>query len=43
MKQAPMYPVASPNFVGFHSSLVHNAVYVPNIQQIDPTNVWLSS
>ena len=43
MKQAPMYPVSSPNFVGFHSSLVHNAVYVPNIQQIDPTNVWLSS
>jgi peptide/nickel transport system substrate-binding protein len=43
MRQAPMYPIASPNFVGFHSSLVHNAIYVPNIQQIDPTNVWLSS
>jgi hypothetical protein len=22
---------------------VHNAVYVPAIQQFDPTNVWLST
>jgi peptide/nickel transport system substrate-binding protein len=27
----------------YHSSFVHNAVYVPEIQNFDPTNVWLSS
>jgi peptide/nickel transport system substrate-binding protein len=27
----------------FHSSFVHNAVYVPALQNYDPTNVWLSS
>jgi peptide/nickel transport system substrate-binding protein len=43
MALAPIYPINSPNFVGFHSSLVHNAVYVPYLDQFDPTNVWLSS
>jgi peptide/nickel transport system substrate-binding protein len=27
----------------YHSSFVHNAVYVPELQNFDPTNVWLSS
>jgi peptide/nickel transport system substrate-binding protein len=27
----------------YHSSFVHNAVYVSEIQNFDPTNVWLSS
>jgi peptide/nickel transport system substrate-binding protein len=27
----------------YHSSFVHNAVYVPSIQNFDPTNVWLST
>jgi peptide/nickel transport system substrate-binding protein len=27
----------------YHSNFVHNAVYVTEIQQFDPTNVWLSS
>jgi peptide/nickel transport system substrate-binding protein len=27
----------------YHSSFVHNAVYVPTIQNFDPTNVWLST
>ncbi len=27
----------------YHSSFVHNAVYVPAIQNFDPTNVWLSN
>jgi peptide/nickel transport system substrate-binding protein len=27
----------------YHSSFVHNAVYVPALQNFDPTNVWLSS
>ena len=27
----------------YHSSFVHNAVYVPAIQNFDPTNVWLGT
>ena len=27
----------------YHSSFVHNAVYVPALQGFDPTNVWLSN
>lgn len=43
MENVAMYPVVTPKFVAFHSKLVHNAVYVPNIAQLDPANVWLSS
>jgi peptide/nickel transport system substrate-binding protein len=42
MTNMGMYPILSPTFVGFHSKLVHNAVYVPYISQLDPANVWLS-
>ena len=42
MKDAPICPITDlqPNY---HASYVHNAVYVPQIQQFDPTNVWLST
>ena len=43
MKDAPFYPIVDPNQPLYHASYVHNAVYVPAIQQFDPTNVWLSS
>jgi peptide/nickel transport system substrate-binding protein len=42
MKDAPFYPIVDPNQPNYHASYVHNAVYVPAIQQFDPTNVWLS-
>jgi peptide/nickel transport system substrate-binding protein len=42
MKDAPFYPIVNPNQPLYHASYVHNAVYVPAIQQFDPTNVWLS-
>jgi peptide/nickel transport system substrate-binding protein len=42
MSQAVAYPIDSPSFATFYSSRVHNAVFVPIIQSIDPTNVWLS-
>ena len=42
MKDAPFYPIVDPNQPLYHASYVHNAVYVPAIQQFDPTNVWLS-
>jgi peptide/nickel transport system substrate-binding protein len=43
MSQAVIYPIDTVNFAAFHSTSVHNAVFVPVIQAIDPTNVWLSS
>ena len=43
MADAPFYPITQPLQPLYHASYVHNAVYVPAIQQFDPTNVWLSS
>jgi peptide/nickel transport system substrate-binding protein len=43
MKDAPIYPITQPLQPLYHASYVHNAVYVPAIQQFDPTNVWLST
>ena len=43
MQDAPFYPITSPLQPDYHASYVHNAVYVPQFQQFDPTNVWLSS
>lgn len=42
MKDSPIYPITDPLQPNYHASYVHNAVYVPAIQQYDPTNVWLS-
>lgn len=42
MEQAPFFPITSPKQANYHASQVHNAVYVPAIQNFDPTNVWLS-
>jgi peptide/nickel transport system substrate-binding protein len=43
MKDAPIYPIVNPNQPLYHASYVHNAVYVPAIQQFDPTNLWMTS
>ena len=43
MKDAPIYPITDPQQPLYHATYVHNAVYIPAIQQFDPTNVWLSS
>jgi peptide/nickel transport system substrate-binding protein len=43
MKDAAIFPITQPLQPLYHASYVHNAVYVPAIQQFDPTNVWLSS
>jgi peptide/nickel transport system substrate-binding protein len=42
MKDSPIYPITDPLNANYHASYVHNAVYIPAIQQFDPTNVWLS-
>ena len=41
--QAITYQITQSYQPNYHSSFVHNAVYVPSIQNFDPTNVWLSS
>ena len=41
--QATTYQITQSYQPNYHSSFVHNAVYVPSIQNFDPTNVWLSS
>jgi peptide/nickel transport system substrate-binding protein len=43
MKDAPFYPITQGLQANYHSSFVHNAVYVPALQNFDPTNVWLST
>jgi peptide/nickel transport system substrate-binding protein len=43
MSDAPFFPITQPNQPNYHASQVHGAVYVPAIQNFDPTNVWLSA
>jgi peptide/nickel transport system substrate-binding protein len=41
--EAPTYQITQDLQPNYHSSFVHNAVYVPTIQNFDPANVWLST
>jgi peptide/nickel transport system substrate-binding protein len=43
MSDAAIYPITASLQPNYHASYVHNAVYIPAIQNFDPTNVWLSS
>jgi peptide/nickel transport system substrate-binding protein len=43
MKDAAFFPITQGLQANYHSAFVHNAVYVPAIQNFDPTNGWLSS
>ncbi|HET8615640.1 MAG TPA: ABC transporter substrate-binding protein [Actinomycetales bacterium] len=43
MQDAAFFPITSPLNANYHASQVHGAVYVPAIQNFDPTNVWLAS
>ena len=43
MQDAVIYPITDPQQPLYHASYVHNAVYIPAVQQFDPTNVWLST
>jgi peptide/nickel transport system substrate-binding protein len=43
MQDAAIFPITAQLQPLYHASYVHNAVFVPAIQQFDPTNVWLSS
>jgi peptide/nickel transport system substrate-binding protein len=43
MDDAAIFPITADNQPTYHASHTHNTVYIPQIQQIDPTNVWLSN
>jgi peptide/nickel transport system substrate-binding protein len=43
MSAAAVYPITAELAFAVHASYVHNAVYLPVMQQFDATNVWLSS
>jgi peptide/nickel transport system substrate-binding protein len=43
MADAAIYPITDGNLGILRGSQVHNAIYVPLLEQIDPTNVWLSN
>lgn len=43
MADDPFFPITNPTQANYHSSLVNNAIYVPAIQNFDPTNVWLTN
>jgi peptide/nickel transport system substrate-binding protein len=42
MKEAAIYPITSGLQLAEHAPYVHNAVYMTQWQNFDPTNVWLS-
>ncbi|MGH3424633.1 MAG: ABC transporter substrate-binding protein, partial [Nocardioidaceae bacterium] len=41
MKDAAFFPITNPKQANYHAAQAHNAVYVPSIQFLDPTNIWL--
>jgi peptide/nickel transport system substrate-binding protein len=41
MQDAAIFPITNPKTANYHASQVHNAVYLPTLQQFDPTNVWI--
>jgi peptide/nickel transport system substrate-binding protein len=43
MGDAAFFPITQPNQPNYHASQVHGGVYIPEIQNFDPTNVWLAS
>lgn len=43
MEDAPFFPITNPKQANYHASQVQNAVYVPAMQNYDPTNVWLTA
>ncbi|TCN44605.1 peptide/nickel transport system substrate-binding protein [Kribbella orskensis] len=42
MADAAFYPLTNNKQANYHASQVNNAVYIPSLQNFDPTNVWLT-
>jgi peptide/nickel transport system substrate-binding protein len=43
MSAAAIYPITADLEFAEHAAYVHNAVYIPELQQYDAANVWLSA
>jgi peptide/nickel transport system substrate-binding protein len=43
MQDAAFFPITNPKNANYHAEQVHNSVFIPQFQQFDPTNVWLSA
>lgn len=43
MEDAVFFPITNPKQANYRASQVMNPVYVPSIQNFDPTNVWLTA
>jgi peptide/nickel transport system substrate-binding protein len=43
MADAAFYPLTNNKQANYHAAQVNNAVYIPSLQNFDPTNVWLTS
>jgi peptide/nickel transport system substrate-binding protein len=41
MEDAAIFPITNKQDVTYHAAQVHNAIYLPALQQNDPTNVWI--
>ncbi|HEY8728259.1 MAG TPA: ABC transporter substrate-binding protein [Acidothermaceae bacterium] len=42
MDDAAFFPITAANWPTYHASHVHNTVFIPALQGLDPANVWLS-
>jgi peptide/nickel transport system substrate-binding protein len=42
MAQAAFFPLTNNKQANYHAAQVNNAVYVPSLQNFDPSNVWLA-
>jgi peptide/nickel transport system substrate-binding protein len=41
MQDAAFFPITSPVQANYHASQVRGAVYIPALQNFDPTNLWI--
>ena len=41
MQDAAIFPITDPNTPVYHASQVHNAIFIPVLNQFDMANVWL--
>ena len=41
MADAPFFPITNLQQANYHASQLHNTVYLPTMEQFDPTNVWI--
>jgi peptide/nickel transport system substrate-binding protein len=43
MEDAAIFPITDPNTPVYHAAQVHNAIFLPILNQFDMSNVWLEA